>query len=162
MKKLGILAVLVFVQWMMAPMVWAVQPEEVSKDPVIEQRARNISGNLRCLVCQNESIDDSNADLAKDLRLLVRERLVAGDTDQQVVDYLVGRYGEFILLKPVFAKHTAVLWLAPLLVLAAGGVGLVFAARRRSKVVPENAPLSENEKAELEQLLSGTGKSQAD
>ncbi|MGO4704500.1 cytochrome c-type biogenesis protein CcmH [Microvirga sp. 2MCAF38] len=110
---------------------YAVQPDEVLKDPVLEQRARDISSGLRCLVCQNQSIDDSDASLAKDLRILVRERLVAGDSDDQVQGYLVQRYGEFVLLKPTFKPHTMALWLAPFLVLILGGFGLFVAMRRR-------------------------------
>ena len=110
---------------------FAVQPDEVLPDPKLEQRARDISAELRCLVCQNQSIDDSDAPLARDLRLLVRERLKAGDSDAQVKTYLVDRFGEFVLLKPVFAWHTALLWLAPFLVLAAGAAALLAQARRR-------------------------------
>src|SRR3712207_1525221 len=102
----------------------AVQPDEVLKDPALERRARDISAGLRCLVCQNQSIDDSDAPLAKDLRVLVREHLQAGASDRQVQDFIVQRYGEFVLLKPTFGLHTALLWLGPLLVLAAGAVGL--------------------------------------
>src|SRR3712207_8979634 len=98
----------------------AVQPNEVLPDPALERRARDISAGLRCLVCQNQSIDDSDAPLAKDLRVLVRERLQSGDSDRQVRDFVVQRYGEFVLLKPAFGLHTALLWLGPLLVLSAG------------------------------------------
>jgi cytochrome c-type biogenesis protein CcmH len=129
---------------------FAVQPDEVLKDPALEKRAREISSELRCLVCQNQSIDDSDAQLAKDLRLLVRERLVAGDTDQQVRDFLVQRYGEFVLLKPTFSSHTMLLWLTPVLVLVLGGIGAYAALRRRSKA-PET--LSEEEQKALEALL---------
>ena len=129
----------------------AVQPDEVLKDPALEHRARTISAGLRCLVCQNQSIDDSDAPLAKDLRLLVRERLQKGDTDQQVQDFVVQRYGEFVLLKPVFALHTLVLWATPLAVLALGALGLLGALRRRR--APETAPLDESEKAALERVL---------
>ncbi len=107
------------------------QPDEVLKDPALEKRAREISAGLRCLVCQNQSIDDSDAHLAKDLRLLVRERLMAGDTDDQVHDFLVQRYGEFVLLKPAFGTHTLLLWLTPALVLILGGIGAYVALRRR-------------------------------
>jgi cytochrome c-type biogenesis protein CcmH len=110
---------------------WAVQPDEVLKDPAMEQRARKISSGLRCLVCQNQSIDESDAPLAKDLRVLVRDRLKGGDTDEQVRDYVVQRYGEFVLLRPVFGAHTLLLWLAPLVVLVFGGLGLATALRRR-------------------------------
>jgi len=129
----------------------AVQPDEVLDDPALEQRARDISGDLRCLVCQNQSIDDSDAELARDLRLLVRERLVAGDSDQQVFDYIVARYGEFVLLRPVFQAHTIVLWIAAPVVLLIGAGALVFAVRRR-KSAGEGGELTAEERAALEQL----------
>ncbi len=105
---------------------FAVQPDEVLRNTELEKRARNLSAKLRCLVCQNQSIDDSDAPLARDLRLLVRERLVAGDSDDEVVGFLVARYGEFVLLKPSWGPHTFILWLSPLLVLLLG----IFLARR--------------------------------
>ena len=129
----------------------AVQPDEVLKDRQLEKRARHISADLRCLVCQNQSIDDSDAPLAKDLRVLVRERLVAGDTDDAVRRFVVQRYGEFVLLKPVFGLHTALLWLAPLLVFAAGAVGALRAFRRRRAAPP--AALSADERSALDELL---------
>ena len=142
---------LVFVLLLAVPPVFAVQPEEVLKDPVLERRARDISGELRCLVCQNQSIDDSDAPLAKDLRVLVRERLRAGDSDGQVRDFVVQRYGEFVLLRPAFGLHTALLWLGPAVVLGAGAAGLLFALRRRKR---DPAPhLSTEERAALEALL---------
>jgi cytochrome c-type biogenesis protein CcmH len=110
---------------------WAVQPDEVLSDPALEARARALSKELRCLVCQNQSIDDSAAPLARDLRVLVRERLTGGDNDQQVLDFLVARYGEFVLLRPRFAWHNALLWLAPPGVLVGGALLLLLAARRR-------------------------------
>lgn len=128
----------------------AVQPDEVLKDPALERRARDISSGLRCLVCQNQSIDDSDAQLAKDLRLLVRERLAAGDTDEQVRDFLVQRYGEFVLLKPTFRAHTLLLWLTPGLVLVLGGLGAYAALRRRPQ---PSAALDEEEQKALEALL---------
>ncbi len=103
-----------------APVALAVQPDEVLSDPALEARARTLSRDLRCLVCQNQSIDDFDAPLARDLRILVRERLVAGDSDAQVKDFLVARYGQFVLLKPGLNWHTAALWLAPPIILAAG------------------------------------------
>ncbi len=130
----------------------AVQPDEVMKDPALEARARHISEGLRCLVCQNQSIDDSDAPLAKDLRLLVRERLREGDDDKQVVDYVVGRYGEFVLLRPVFAWHTLLLWLTPLLAVLLGGLGIWNLSRRRAPT-GRNATLSPAEQAEVEALL---------
>jgi cytochrome c-type biogenesis protein CcmH len=130
--------------------VFAVQPDEVLKDPALEKRAREISAGLRCLVCQNQSIDDSDAQLAKDLRLLVRERLVAGDTNQEVESFLVQRYGEFVLLKPTFGRHTLLLWLTPALVLILGGIGAYAAMRRRPR--PAAALDAEEQKA-LDDLL---------
>jgi cytochrome c-type biogenesis protein CcmH len=130
---------------------FAVQPDEVLKDPALEQRARDLSAGLRCLVCQNQSIDESDAPLAKDLRVLVRERLQAGETDRQVMDYVVQRYGEFVLLRPVLGLHTLILWLTPLLVITLGAFGL-WAARRR-RAAESAAPLDEGEKAALERVL---------
>lgn len=128
----------------------AVQPDEVLKDQALEKRARDISVGLRCLVCQNQSIDDSDAQLAKDLRLLVRERLMAGDSDQQVRDYLVQRYGEFVLLRPSFRTQTLLLWLTPAVVLALGAFGAYMALRRRPQPV---GALNEEERKALEALL---------
>ena len=133
----------------------AVEPSEVLKDPKLEQRAREISLELRCLVCQNQSIDDSNAPLAKDLRVLVRERLTAGDSDGQVLDYVVARYGEFVLLRPRFGYHTLILWLGtPLLLIIAVAV-LYRASRRRAGENDATAPkkLSKAEKKKLKELL---------
>ncbi len=130
----------------------AVEPGEALADPALEARARDLSSDLRCLVCQNQSIDDSHAPLAKDLRLLVRERLAAGDTDAQVRDYLVQRYGDFVLLKPPLRIGTLLLWGAPLMVLLAGGLGLILASRRRSGGAMA-AGLSADEKARLDKLL---------
>lgn len=133
----------------------AVQPGEMLKDAALEKRAREISAELRCLVCQNQSIDDSNAPLARDLRLVVRERLVAGDTNEQVMRYVVDRYGEFILLRPPFRPGTLLLWLTPLVVLLAGAGWMIAAWRRRSRMRVETgaAPLSEEERKALEKLL---------
>ena len=128
----------------------AVQPDEVLKEPALERRARDISAGLRCLVCQNQSIDESDAPLAKDLRVLVRERLRAGDSDDEVESFVVQRYGEFVLLKPTFGSHTALLWLGPVLVLGAGVVGLRLALRRRRA---EAVSLTAEENAALEALL---------
>jgi cytochrome c-type biogenesis protein CcmH len=134
----------------------AVQPGEILKDPVLEQRARELSAELRCLVCQNQSIDDSNAPLARDLRLVVRERLVAGDTNDQVMRYVVDRYGEFILLRPPFRMGTLLLWISPLVAFAIGLVWLLVAWRRRNRVRVETgvAPLTEEERKALEEVLS--------
>ena len=123
------------------------------KDPALEARARHLSQELRCMVCQNQSIDDSEAPLAHDLRVLVRDRLTAGDSDRQVLDYLVARYGEFVLLKPPFALRTLLLWGLPPLALIAGMVGLVAALRRRRSVTTEPAPLSAAEQRRLATLV---------
>ncbi|MCL7999317.1 cytochrome c-type biogenesis protein CcmH [Brucella sp. 21LCYQ03] len=132
---------------------FAVNPDEVLPDPQLEKRARQISAELRCMVCQNESIDDSNAELARDLRILVRERLTSGDSDKQVVDFVVDRYGEFVLLKPRFNAQTAILWGFPVIVLLFGGIALAIAFRRRNAVLDVQKPLSDREKAELSRLL---------
>lgn len=136
---------------LMATAAIAVEPDEILDDPVMEARAREISKGLRCLVCQNESIDDSNAELARDLRVLVRERLVAGDTDQQATAFIVDRYGEYVLLKPVFRMGNALLWFAgPILLLIGGIVSAVFIRRRSGKPVEG---LSEAEQARIDALL---------
>lgn len=130
----------------------AVEPDEVLSDPVLEARARALSKNIRCLVCQNQSIDDSNASLAKDLRVIVRERLVAGDTDTAILDYLVARYGEFVLLKPRKTMATYALWYGPWLILAFGALGAaVFLMRRRD--MARAAPLNAEEQARIAALM---------
>ncbi|WP_224814801.1 cytochrome c-type biogenesis protein [Hasllibacter sp. MH4015] len=135
--------------------VLAVQPDEVLDDPVLEERARDISGGLRCLVCRNESIDESNADLARDLRLLVRERLVEGDSDTEVVDYIVARYGEYVLLRPTFDGSTMLLWLAgPALLLAGLGLSVAYVRGRATAQAPAEAGLSAEEQARLDEILS--------
>jgi cytochrome c-type biogenesis protein CcmH len=134
------------------PAALAVQPDEVLKDPALEQRARAISSGLRCLVCQNQSIDDSNAPLARDLRLLVRERLTAGDSDKAVVDFVVARYGDFVLLRPPFNAHTILLWAAPFLILL-GGAAFVWRRRKALPVPQPNARLTEEERQRLDRLL---------
>ncbi len=133
----------------------AVNPDEMLADPKLEKRAREISAELRCMVCQNESIDDSNAELARDLRVLVRERLKNGDTDEQVMDFVVDRYGEFVLLKPRFNAQTAILWGFPAIILLVGGGALLIAFRRRRAAGAVPQPLSESEKAALSRLLDG-------
>jgi cytochrome c-type biogenesis protein CcmH len=134
----------------------AVQPDEVLTDPRLEARARALSAELRCMVCQNESIDESNADLARDLRLLVRERLQAGDSDDQIRTFLVRRYGDFILLKPPFKLETWLLWSAPFIVLVAGGGIILVSRRRQNNRIPAN-PLSEAERAKLDAMLEEDG-----
>ena len=140
-----------------APPVFAVQPDEVLSDASLEKRARSLSTGLRCLVCQNQSIDDSDAPLAKDLRVLVRERLVAGDSDQQVIDYVVARYGDFVLLKPPMNTHTLLLWIAPFLALAGAVVVILRGMRARPAAsVATAAPLSAREEEELDRLIKST------
>jgi len=130
----------------------AVLPDEILSDPVLEERARNLSAQLRCMVCQNQSIDDSNAELARDLRVLVRERLVSGDSDQDVIAYVVSRYGEFVLLKPRFSARTVLLWGAPILLTLAGVTSLLVFARRRN-TLPTQQKLSSEEEAKIRSLL---------
>lgn len=127
----------------------ALSPDEILPDPVLEQRARDISAGLRCLVCQNQSIDDSDAELARDLRVLVRERLVAGDSDEAVRQYLVDRYGEYVLLNPRVNGHTLLLWIAGPVLLMAGLVALVITGRRHRAV---DSGLSPEEQAALDEL----------
>ena len=137
---------------------FAVQPDEIMSDPAMEARARDLSRELRCMVCQNQSIDDSEAPLARDLRLLVRERIAAGDTNAKVLDFLVARYGEFVLLKPRLEPHTLLLWLLPPLALAGGGLALWTHGRRRARSAAgqeSSAPgLTAAEKVRLEQLIA--------
>ena len=137
---------------------YAVQPDEIMSDPAKEARARDLSRELRCMVCQNQSIDDSEAPLARDLRLLVRERIAAGDSDAQVLDFLVARYGEFVLLKPRLEPHTWLLWLLPPLALAGGGFALWMHNRRRTRSAAAEdqslRKLTAEEEARLEQLIA--------
>ena len=138
-----------------APVAHAVQPDEVMADTAKEQRARALSRELRCMVCQNQSIDDSDAPLARDLRLLVRERLAAGDSDNQVLDFLVARYSQFVLLKPRFERQTLLLWLLPPLLLLGGGLALWLQVRRRSQRGVETAPkLTAEEETRLAALMA--------
>ena len=136
---------------------FAVQPDEILPDPALETRARNLSRELRCMVCQNQSIDDSDAPLARDLRILVRERLQAGDSDRQVIDFLVARYGGFVLLKPRFSAHTALLWLGPAAILLIGAFGLFLIARRQRRdsgaAGADGQKLTEAEEARLSEVL---------
>jgi cytochrome c-type biogenesis protein CcmH len=133
--------------------VLAVQPDEILADAALEGRARNLSRELRCMVCQNQSIDDSDAPLARDLRILVRERLKAGDSDDQVLDFLTARYGEFVLLKPRLSQRTAVLWLAPAAILLVGGFAIVFALRRKDAAPAASPkPLTPEEMRRLDEF----------
>jgi cytochrome c-type biogenesis protein CcmH len=146
-----LVAILLFTLTFGVSAACAVQPDEVLSDPALEARARTLSAELRCMVCQNQSIDDSDAPLARDLRILLRERLSAGDSDAQVIDFLVARYGDFILLRPPVAWNTALLWLAPPAVLVIGGLVVVALFRRRKADAPP--PLSEAEKARLAEIV---------
>ena len=150
MKKLLVLLLL------LATPVVAVQPDEILEDPALEARAREISKGLRCLVCRNENIDDSNADLARDLRLLVRERLVAGDSDEETMTYLVDRYGEYVLLKPSATGSNRVLYLAgPGMLLVAGLGGMLYLRRRSTAPATGEASLSADEAKRLEEIMKG-------
>jgi cytochrome c-type biogenesis protein CcmH len=155
MRRMGLFAWL-----MLATAIWigpagAVQPGEALTDPALEARARALSAELRCMVCQNQSIDLSDAELAHDLRVLVRERLAAGDSDEEVLDYVVSRYGEFVLLKPRLSLRNALLWGTPVLLLIGGIAILVASQRSRRSAAPK---LSDEEAAELDRILKGAQK----
>lgn len=144
----------VLIVLMLATPVWSVQPDEVLDDPVLEQRARELSKGLRCLVCRNENIDESEASLARDLRLLVRERLIAGDSDVEAVAFIVDRYGEFVLLKPDASGANWFLWAAgPLMLLLAGGLGLAYLRGRGRASTLGEVPLSAEEQKRLDDIL---------
>ncbi len=145
--------VLLLMTFMLIGPVRAVNPDEVLADPALELRAREISTKLRCLVCQNQSIDDSDAQLAKDLRVLVRERLTAGDDDAAVVDFIVDRYGEYVLLKPRFGGHTLLLWVSPFGALIFGLLVLLFSRKRSQEEIAASAELSNEEEAALEDII---------
>jgi len=146
-----ILAALLALSFLAFP-AFAVEVDEVLDDPVLEARARDLSSGLRCLVCQNQSIDDSNAGLAKDLRVLLRERLVAGDSDDEAMGYIVGKYGDYVLLKPRFAFHTLFLWLGPFVLLAIG-IFTLLAMRQRPALTTAENKLSDAEKKHLKELM---------
>lgn len=147
--------VLLILMLLLPSAVLAVQPDEVLSDVVLEERAREISKGLRCPVCQNESIDESHANIARDLRLLVRDRLVEGDTDAEVVDFVVARYGEFVLLKPTIGGSNWILWAAgPLMLLLALVVGYFYLRGRDTARAPQEEALSDVEAARLKQILS--------
>lgn len=149
--RFSLASLILLLALLLAGTAQAVKPDEVLADPALEARARALSEGLRCMVCQNQSIDESDADLARDLRILVRQRLVAGDTDQQVMDYIVSRYGEFVLLKPRFSLRNAVLWGTPVLLLLAGGIFIVLSARSRRPAL--DSTLSAEEQAALDKML---------
>ncbi|PSJ53705.1 cytochrome c-type biogenesis protein [Kumtagia ephedrae] len=156
MRRLGILAAALLLAVAAAIPAGAVQPGERLADPALEARARSLSAELRCMVCQNQSIDDSDAELAHDLRVLVRERLSAGDTDAQVLDFVVARYGEFVLLKPRFNARNALLWGTPVLLLVVGGAVVFAFGRSRRRYASEK--LSGEEQAALRRILDENGK----
>ncbi len=146
-----IVVILLMLVSLAAPLA-AVEPDEILKDPALESRARVISTELRCLVCQNQSIDDSNAPLARDLRVLVRDRLKAGDSNTQVLDYVVARYGQYVLLRPPFTLSTLILWLAPAVIIALAGLALLRQSRRRSAFATPPV-LTADEQSRLDDLL---------
>jgi cytochrome c-type biogenesis protein CcmH len=149
--RLSLTSIVLLLALFFAGTAMAVKPDEMLADTALEARARALSEGLRCMVCQNQSIDESDADLARDLRILVRQRLVAGDTDQQVMDYVVSRYGEFVLLKPRFDLRNALLWGTPVLLLLVGGVFIVLTARSRRTLATKS--LSSEEQAALDAIL---------
>jgi len=149
--RLAVVFVLVFSSLAPSSFAWAVEPDEILADPVLETRARDISAQLRCLVCQNQSIDDSNAPLAKDLRVLVRERLVAGDSDAGILSFMVARYGEFVLLKPTMSLANLLLWLTAPAVLLTGAVTAIWHVRKRA--THAETDLSEEEERALAKIL---------
>lgn len=149
--RLSLTSIVLLLALLFAGAAQAVKPDEVLADPALEARARLLSEGLRCMVCQNQSIDESDADLARDLRILVRQRLVAGDTDQQVMDYIVSRYGEFVLLKPRFSLRNALLWGTPVVLLLVGGIFIVLTARSRRSLATK--ALSIEEQAALDSIL---------
>ncbi|MCW9033524.1 MAG: cytochrome c-type biogenesis protein CcmH [Alphaproteobacteria bacterium] len=143
----------IFALFLASTPAFAVNPDEVLSDPVLEVRARSISQNLRCLVCQNQSIDDSDADLAKDLRVLVRERLVVGDSDDEVINFVVDRYGDFVLLKPPFKGVTYALWFGPIFIfLITVFTGYRMLRRRKSEIAEQDETLTVKEKKELNSM----------
>ena len=154
----ALLALTIVAAMAASPSVLAVQPDEIMSDPVKEARARDLSRELRCMVCQNQSIDDSEAPLARDLRLIVRERIAAGDSDAQVIDFLVARYGEFVLLKPRLNSHTWLLWFLTPLALGAGGIALWAHGRRRARSGGQQdealSSLTPDEEARINRLIA--------
>ena len=153
MRRAIIFAVSLFALLLPTVPSHAVNPSEVLEDPALENRARNLSVQIRCLVCQNQSIDDSDAQLARDLRVLVREQLVEGKSDREILDFLVARYGEFVLLKPVMSIRTILLWSAPFGLLLLGGVGMFIFARRNRSIPVAQEGLSDAERNRISQIL---------
>ena len=153
MRSTFIRLIVAFLLSMPSTTALALNPDEVLDDPVLEQRARELSVQIRCLVCQNQSIDDSDAQLARDLRVLVREQLLEGKSDSQILDFLVERYGEFVLLKPRFGGHTLALWGFPIVILLVGGFVAFRVFAKRPNVAAASSSLSEDEKKALDQLI---------
>lgn len=154
MRRLAVIVALVLTAALPSAL-HAVQPDEVMSNPAQEARARTLSRELRCMVCQNQSIDDSDAPLARDLRLLVRERIAAGDSDRQVLDFLVARYGEFVLLKPPLKEHTLILWFLTPAILIGGGAGLWLYNRRRwASRRDDTVALTPEEETRLQKLIA--------
>ena len=152
-KVLNSFKILIFFVWILmnSTSVFAVEPDEVLNDPKLEERARGISKNLRCLVCRNESIDDSNAELAKDLRLLVRERLVLGESNKEITDYIVSRYGEYVLLMPAFGWSNLLLWLCGPIMLVFGSIIAFWSFKNKTHT--SNIPLSEKDEQRIKDIL---------
>ena len=157
-----LLGVILLISAVWATPSYAVNPDEVLADPEMEENARAVSRHLRCVVCQNQSIDDSDAELARDMRVLVRERIVAGDTNREVLDYMVSRYGNYVLLKPPFQASTYVLWIGPAVILLLGMIAIgVFMYQRRPRTVPVDANkrntgasgLTDEERKKLDKLM---------
>jgi cytochrome c-type biogenesis protein CcmH len=148
------LVAVIVLAWAILGPALAVTPDEMLKDPALEARARALSTGLRCMVCQNQSVDDSDADLAHDIRVLLRERITAGDSDAAAVNFLVARYGDFILLKPPVNAETILLWVIPFATLALGGIAIFFASRRGRARTAGLVPLSQEEQRRLERLLA--------
>lgn len=142
---------LIFIFILVANFAWAVEPDEILSDPALEKRARDISADIRCVVCQNEPIDSSNASVARELRILIRERLVLGDTDQEVREYLVDRYGTYVLFKPPWGPSTYALWIAPAVIFLLGCGGLVLSFRNRKKV---EKTLSSSDEKEIDEIMN--------
>ena len=164
MKKLFSILAIMFLALSVYTPAGAIEPDEILSDPALELRAREVSKQLRCVVCQNQSIDDSNADLARDMRLLVRDRILDGDTNQGVLDYMVSSYGDYVLLKPPFKASTVLLWTGPFIIFVLGFIAVGFYFRRRpaEKTIStiNQTPLDDDERAKIERALSSTNENE--